>query len=169
MTNMHRLPLDEDDQDAQNNLMSTIIAKSKGYFLWVKLIVDQLNHFYSSSGIRKVLAGRYGIFVYQNYRDAIWSRSEKIHCNSDITLTVCIKCPFSTDELRCGLQLDINDKVFNLANIITCACGELVYVDNYSRARMVHWTAREFLLNLDQSDELFIRLEKGMGGSRLSA
>ena len=72
--------------------------------------------------------------------------------------TVCASRPLSTDELRCTSQLDINDTIFNLDHAIASACGQLVYVHNYSRVRMVHQTAREFLLNLDQSNESFVRL-----------
>ena len=170
MANIHRLPLDEDDQDAQNDLITTIIAKSNGCFLWVKLVIDQLSNVYSSSGIRKVLAevpaGMDSLYtrIIETLSQAAVNKSL---AKAILRWTVCAGRPLSTDELRCALQLDINDKVFNLDNTIACACGQLVYVDNYSRACMVHQTARDFLLNLDQSNEFSVRLEEGHG--RLAA
>lgn len=169
-TNIYRLPLDEDDQDAQNDLVSSIIAKSNGCFLWVKLVVDQLSNVYSSSGIRKVLAevpaGMDSLYtrIIETLSQAAMSKSL---AKAILRWTVCANRPLSTDELRYALQLDINDKIFNLNNVIESACGQLVYIDNHSRARMVHQTAREFLLNLDQSNEFSIRL--GEGHERLAS
>ena len=75
--------------------------------------------------------------------------------------TVCASRPLSIDELRCALELDVNDKIFNIEHTITSVCGQLVYVDNSSRVLMVHQTAREFFLNLDKSNEFSIQLEEG--------
>ncbi len=166
MANIHRLPLDEDDQDAQNDLISTIIAKSNGCFLWVKLVVDQLSNVYSLTGIRKVLA-EVPADMDSLYIRIIETRSQatvnKTLAKAILRWTVCASRPLSTDELRCALQLDINDKIFNLENTIASVCGQLVYVDNYSRVLMVHQTAREFLLKLDKSNEFSIQLEEGHG------
>ena len=166
MANIHRLPLDEDDQDAQSDLISTIIAKSNGCFLWVKLVVDQLSNVYSLTGIRKVLA-EVPADMDSLYIRIIETLSQatvnKPLAKAILRWTVCASRPLSTDELRCALQLDINDKIFNLDHTIASVCGQLVYVDNYSRVLMVHQTAREFLLNLDKSNEFSIQLEECHG------
>ena len=166
MANIHRLPLDEDDEDGHNDLISTIVKKSNGCFLWVKLVVDQLSHVYSSTGIRKVLAEvPEGMdSLYTRIVEALSQAAvDKPFAKAILSWTVCAGRPLLTEELRWALQLDTNDKIFNIDYAVTSACGQLVYVDNSSRVHMVHQTAREFLLNLDPSNEFSIRLEEGHG------
>jgi hypothetical protein len=49
-------------------------------------------------------------------------------------------------ELQGALQLDMEDTYPKLRETIDVLCGQLVLVDGYGKAQMVHETAREYPL-----------------------
>ncbi|KAL7892573.1 hypothetical protein HDV63DRAFT_414662 [Trichoderma sp. SZMC 28014] len=58
----------------------------------------------------------------------------------------CAVRPMAIGELDGALTLDIHDSFPRLEESIAALCGQLVVVDKYGRVKMVHETAREFIV-----------------------
>lgn len=156
--NMHHFPAENDI--ARGELIQRIMTKSNGCFLWVKLMVDELRDVYSPRDINKILDG------VPTGMDALYSRIVKNMENAQygkevakaiLTWTVLSARPLTVDELNAALQLDIEDTIHDLAGKAASICGHLVYVDSKSRVRMIHQTAREFLLDPSLQSEFALK------------
>jgi len=79
------------------------------------------------------------------------TRRGKEPAKSVLRWTVCSTRPLETEEFSHALQFDLNDKV--------SLCGQLVFIDLQSRVRIVHKTARQFLLRPDIDSEFAINKE----------
>ena len=145
--NMHQFPARDDS--ARQALISEIVEKADGCFLWVKLVVDELRDVYSPKDVERILnsvpSGMNALY------SRILDKMEQAHYGKEaakaiLTWTALSARPLTVDELNAALQLDIEDSVVNLAENAAPICGHLVYVDSKSRVRMIHQTAREFLI-----------------------
>lgn len=159
--NMEDLPLVE--EDARRNMVTTILKKSAGCFLWVSLVLQELRQVNTAAEIRRVLE------EVPSDMDALYSRIldtmsrapyGKVLAKAILTWTVCSARPLTTDELYHALQIDIKDKIGNVEKCIA-SCGHLVFVDGQSRVQMVHLTAREFLLHPTTNSEFAIDRKLG--------
>ena len=158
-----QLPLTEEDDGL--DMVSKILEKSAGCFLWVSLILQELRQAHTSSEIRQVLE------EIPSDMNALYSRIlesmskappyGKILARAILTWAVCSSRPLTTDELYQALQIDIKDKVNNIKGSIESRCGQLVYVDAQSRVQMVHQTARDFLLQASDFSEFGIEGREG--------
>ena len=75
--------------------------------------------------------------------------------------TACAARPLTVEELHFALQIDMNDTIDSVPEAIESTCGRLIYVDTTSRVHMIHQTAREFLLQLDNKSEFAINRKEG--------
>ena len=78
-----------------------------------------------------------------------------------LTWTMCSVRPLSISELQYALKLDIKDTVDALERAIPSICSQLVFVDNHGWVRMIHQTARDFLLQDDLNSESAIKNLEG--------
>ena len=165
--NMDQLPsIEEEDEE---NMISKILEKSAGCFLWVSLILQELRRAHTSTEIRQVLE------EVPSDMNALYSRildsmSEappygKVLARAILTWAVCSSRPLTTNELYQALQIDIKDKIDNIKASVESRCGQLVYVDAQSRVQMVHQTARDFLLQASDFSEFGV--EERVGHRRL--
>ena len=161
--NMDQLPsIDEKDEE---NMVSKILDKSAGCFLWVSLILQELRRAHTSTEIRQVLE------EVPSDMNALYSRildsmSEappygKVLARAILTWAVCSSRPLTTDELCQALQIDIKDRIDNIKASIESRCGQLIYVDAQSRVQMVHQTARDFLLQASDFSEFGVEERAG--------
>lgn len=134
-------------QDTKERLVQTIVDRSEGLFLWVKLVMKELKQVYSDASLKRVLDD------IPTGMDDLYSRSllpleEATHgrliTRSILMWAACAMRPLSSSELLCSLQ-DIDDGIYDLESQVSALCGYLVYVDPQHRVRMVHQTARSFL------------------------
>lgn len=165
--NMHQFPAKDDAASPQ--LIQQIVEKADGCFLWVKLVLDELREVYSPRDIKRILDG------VPPGMDALYSRIVKNLENAKygkevakaiLTWTVVSARPLTVEELGAALKLDLQDTIHDLAGKAAVICGHLVYVDSKSQVRMVHQTAREFLLQPDLQSEF--ALDRGTCHSRLA-
>ena len=163
--NLHQLPTIDDQ--AQQDMMSKISAKSGGCFLWVSLILQELRRAHTSTEIRQVLEevpsdmnDLYSRILEQMSRAPTYS---KVLAKAILTWTVCSARPLTTFELDQALQMDIKDQIDSVEASIESRCGQLVYVDASSRVRMIHQTARDFLLHAAEVSEFGIDRKVGHG------
>ena len=164
---MDQLPSIE--QEDKHNIVSTILEKSAGCFLWVSLILQELRQAHTASEIRQVLEEVPSDMnaLYSRILDSMSTAPPygKVLAKAILTWAVCSFRPLTTHELYQALQIDIKDKVDNIKASIESRCGQLVYVDAQSRVQMVHQTARDFLLQASDFSEFGI--ERRVGHKRL--
>ena len=161
-SHMDELPLI--DKEARQDMVHTILAKSNGCFLWVRLILETLRQVHTSAEIRQVLRNVPSDMseLYSRILEHMSMGPHGKNCAKAIlTWTVCSARALSTQELYYALQLDMKDNIDNVARTIISSCGQLVYVDAKSHVQMVHQTAQEFLLRSGSDSEFAIDWELG--------
>ena len=152
------------DEAAQQNMVTLIIQKSAGCFLWVSLILQELRQVHTSAEIRQVLENVPSDMneLYSRILDSMSKAPYgKVLAKAILTWTVCAARPLTTDELYHALQFDIEDSIDNVERSIVSSCGQLVYVDAQSRVQIVHQTARDFLLRAAGTSEFGIDAKAG--------
>ena len=143
------LPIDEDDEKTE--IAQQILAKSDGSFLWVRLVMEELERVYGYESILQVLHTiPEGMVPY--YQRTLFemakNRREKHITQAILLWVVSAARPLSTSELSRALKLDINVHLPSVKTAIEGLCGHLVYVDEQTDlVHIVHTTAREFLLS----------------------
>ncbi|PMD49456.1 WD40 repeat-like protein [Hyaloscypha bicolor E] len=147
--NFDQLPVS--DQQTRQDLVALILEKSDGCFLWVSLVLRELRMVHTISDVQEVLAAvptDMGV-LYSRILDTLSEtrRGEEL-VKSVLRWTVCSARPLKTDELSHALQFDLNDNINAVESVISM-CGQLVFIDSQSRVRIVHQTARQFLLRPD--------------------
>ena len=161
--NMDQLPLIEEEDEV--DMVSKILEKSAGCFLWVSLILQELRRAHTSTEIRQVLEEVPSDMnaLYLRILDSMSKAPPygKVLARTILTWAVCSSRPLTTNEMYQALQIDIKDKVDNIKASIESRCGQLVYVDAQSRVQMVHQTARDFLLQASDFSEFGIEGRAG--------
>ncbi|KAH9905950.1 NACHT and WD domain protein [Xylariomycetidae sp. FL2044] len=148
------LPCDEESD--RQELACNILQRSKASFLWVRLVLDELEQVYSRTSILRVLEGvPEGMMPY--YRRTISTMEEnkrEKHISKAILLWVVASFrKMTTAELEHALKLDIKEDLPSARTAVGGLCGQLVIVDERTGfVEVVHPTAREFLLSEDAAD-----------------
>ncbi len=159
---MDRLPVEDDESRA--NLTNRILEKSDGSFLWVRLVVEELEHTWSEEAIEEVLndvPANMNLFYMRTLEKiSKASRATKL-AKAVLTWTVCALRPLTLSEMQCALKIDVNETVLSLDRSVSSICGQLVFVDQQSRIQMVHQTARDFLLREGLNSEFAISRADG--------
>lgn len=160
--------LNLDDDLACKHVQERILEKSQGCFLWVKLVLKELEDVHTRSGIEQILE------EVPEGMDSLYARTldlmtQQIHGNKDLvqailTWTMCAIRPLTVTELQEALRLDIGESVYRLRQAITGMCSQLLCVDTKDRLQPVHETAREYLFSHSDSEWT---ISKSKGGSRL--
>ncbi|KAG9233799.1 NACHT and WD domain protein, partial [Amylocarpus encephaloides] len=163
---VQRLPL-EREEDKQV-LARKLEAKSGACFLWVKLVLDELEMVYSDANIITVLdeIPEGMVPFYKRTIDTMHKNlREKQVTKAILQWTVSATRPLLLSELQTALNLDLGINVFSIRRSVEDLCGQLVYVDHTDTVRFVHATAREFLLSEDALD---FRINKHEAHERLA-
>lgn len=164
---MDRLPVE--DNESRLILIDRILAKSNGSFLWVRLVVQELEHACSEEAIEEILTevpADMNLLYMRTLENMSKVRRETKLAKAILTWTVCASRPLTLSEMQCALKLDIDETVHNLDRLISSICGQLVFIDQRSRIQMVHQTARDFLIQEGLDSEFSIR--KAEGHARLA-
>ena len=148
----------------RQHMVTEILRKSVGCFLWVSLVLQELRQVHTSAEIRQVLE------EVPSDMDAVYLRIletmskapyGKILIKAILVWVVCSARPLTVQELHDALQIDIRDTIDSIERCITTSCGQLVYIDMQSRVQMVHQTARDFLLRAEVQSEFTIERKSG--------
>ncbi|KAH0562634.1 hypothetical protein GP486_002685 [Trichoglossum hirsutum] len=160
--NMDYLP--SINEKALQEMVATILTKSAGCFLWVNLVLQELRQVHTAAEIRQVLEDIPSDMgeLYSRILDSM-SRAPygKLLAKAILTWTVCSARPLTTKEMHHALQIDMKDNIDSVQKSIVASCGQLVYVDSHSRVQMVHHTARDFLLQPENTSEFVIIRKSG--------
>jgi hypothetical protein len=141
--------------DENDQIVSDILAKSQGNFLWASLIIGRLDELYSSEDVRAALrqvpSEMNGFYdrILDNISSA--SNSEKAKCI--LKWVVCAPEPLSTEELTEAVHLDIGHTLLaaTTGDIFSEICGSLVTVDKANRVQLMHQTVREYLISSESN------------------
>ena len=82
---------------------------------------------------------------------------KRMLAKSILTWVVLASRPLSLDELRCAIQLDVDQTLLNIAKAVPNLCGQLVFIDQNNNVQITHETVREFLLATDLESDLAVR------------
>ncbi|KAL5352746.1 hypothetical protein ACLOAV_002694 [Pseudogymnoascus australis] len=135
--------------DDRGILAEKILDKSKGSFLWTILVLDELLQCHSKKEIHQILRDvpRGMEPLYKRTLDHMSQASRGKELAKTILMwTVCAVRPMTVSELDGALTFDTYDSFPRLEESIATLCGQLVVVDKYKKVKMVHETAREFLV-----------------------
>ncbi|KAF1851892.1 NACHT and WD domain protein [Cucurbitaria berberidis CBS 394.84] len=153
-----------DEEEERQELARQILAKSNTSFLWVRLVMDELEGLYGYESIMQVLQGiPEGMFSY--YERAVAELEEnkrERHVAMAILQWVMLATrPLSISELSQALQLDIKVHLSSAKSAIEGLCGQFVSVDLHTGlVQPIHATAREFLLSEEAGN---FRIAKAKG------
>ncbi|KAL8912458.1 MAG: hypothetical protein Q9171_002551 [Xanthocarpia ochracea] len=140
------LPID--DPVACESLIAKILSKSNGCFLWVALVLKELETTHSEQQIQEVLDSVPSEMdsLYTRILDtmAMIPRNRKL-AQAILRWTVCAVRPLRVEELKEAIRLDLDEVVPRLERTVETVCGHLVHIDRNSRVQIIHQTVRAFL------------------------
>lgn len=139
------MPVDPADQ---STFIDMIVKKSAGNFLWVVLVMKQLNEAYTDQDIQDILED-----VPQEIEALYMNTIRKMEKAKNVPLihiiltwVICSLRPLSLDEMKDAIKLSLGYTVSrDLKRLLATSCGQFLDVDQQSRIRIVHETARAFL------------------------
>ncbi|KAJ5628450.1 hypothetical protein N7490_010678 [Penicillium lividum] len=164
---MNSLPSRNDVE--KKYMVDEIAETSNGCFLWVGLVLKELQQVNTSADIRRVLASSSDSMdnIYRNIiTDMADARFGKDLTKALLTWTACAFRPLSIGEMHRAIEIDLNDSIQDVERSINTCCRNIAYVDNQKIVRLIHSTARDFLLRQNSVPELVI--EKSNAHKRLT-
>lgn len=160
--NMDALP--SFDANSQQSIVRQILEKSRGCFLWVSIVVQELRNVHTSTDKQRILDEVPTDMneLYARILDIMSKASYgKELAKAILTWTVCSTRPLSVPELHEALQLDLKVSIDGLEKSIRSCCGQLVYIDAKGQVQMTHLTARQFLLDAGTDSEFAVNEKEG--------
>ncbi|POR32065.1 Uncharacterized protein TPAR_07738 [Tolypocladium paradoxum] len=139
-----RLPLTETAR-----LGSTIFSRASGSFLWVDLVLRELQSAFTEEDIEEILNDiPDGLNeIYARILRTIEAQKRRARLAKCILSWVVLAVrPLTVYELRHAVQLDLDQTPQKMEAVLSAVCGQLVTVDSSGRVQMIHETAREFLV-----------------------
>lgn len=147
----------ETSMQGDAKLITTILEKSEGSFLWVSFVLQELRRAFSVESTYQVLENvpKDMNQIYRRSLDPLAKDDSRRPAARAILMwaSTCIR-PLKTVELKEALILHIHQTFNNLESHISWLCGHLIVVDSTSAVKMVHETARTFLLDPDNGSAI---------------
>ncbi|KAK7709955.1 hypothetical protein SLS64_006200 [Diaporthe eres] len=164
-SNLDFLPCPASDRwPTPESMASQILANSGGCFLWASLICSELREVTSEREIDEVLgsipADMDALYT-KVLEDMANARFGKNVAKALITWATYAFRPLTTFEMQEPIELDIDDKVDDVARAISKCCGSMVYVDAHNKVQLVHATAREFLMRSAPDSDFTVSRTEG--------
>lgn len=159
--NMDELP--SLNEHGRQQIVHQILEKSAGCFLWVSLIFQELRKVHTYTDVQKILDEVPTDMddLFRRILDSMSTASYgKALSKAILTWVVCSTRPLKKFELYDALQFEFDDLSDSIEGSIG-SCGQLVYVDTQSQVRMIHLTARDFLLRPSMESEFAIDRREG--------
>jgi WD40 repeat protein len=151
------------------DLISTIQTKSDGCFLWVKLVLKELRKVHTVETTRQILED-VPKGMDQIYTRSLEPMSKEVYAKplakAILMWAVCSVQSITVKILQYALEMHIKDTIHNLERRISWLCGYLVILGPQSQIRMMHQTARSFLLDPENGSEF--AFEEGHGHTQLA-
>ena len=159
-----KMVLSHENDGMKSNLKKQILQKASGSFLWVALIVQELEQAYSTGIVEEILnevpADMNKLYERILSRMPRGQRLAKL-AKAILTWTVLSLRPLTVAETQHFVNLDLNDTIFSLDKSFTAICGQLVQVDRSNRIKLMHQTTKTFLLQQKSHPEYGVEVIKG--------
>ncbi len=137
--------------DLSDEIVSEVLAKSHGIFLWGSLVMEKLDKTYAEEDMEHVLQDVPTEMngFYNRIANAISEtpNTELAKCTLKWT-AVCAARQLTVNELREAIRLDMNRTLTAATpnDRLAHMCGDLITVDRQSKVHVIHQTVRSFLL-----------------------
>lgn len=135
--------------DLSVSIVGEILAKSNGIFLWASLIMTRLEEAYSEEDMNDVLQQLPSEMdgLYRRISDTIAETQGYELAKRIMSWIVCasVSRPMSTSEIREAVKLDVDRTLTASDDRLSQLCGDLIFVDRYSRVQVIHQTVASFL------------------------
>ncbi|UKZ77190.1 hypothetical protein TrVFT333_004909 [Trichoderma virens FT-333] len=148
------------------NLVARIVEKSNGSFIWIRLVLKELEKAFTDADVEAVLEevpsdlhemyARILTSIEKNKRQAKLAKS----ILKWITLA---QRPMTIEELRGAVQMDIQALPQKMVHATVVACGEFILIDQNQKLHLVHETARQFLCRADLGSQFAVSPAKDHG------
>ncbi len=141
------LPVENEHE--KEKLLTRILNRSNGNFLWTFLVLQELADTPSVQQAYEVLdsvpTGMEGL--YARILETVMShpRNSRL-ARAILKWCVCVTRPLTVEELKDVLKLDLRDSFPRLEQTINSITGNLVIVDANSRVQLAHQTVRSYLM-----------------------
>jgi WD40 repeat protein len=152
-----------DDDEFRGDIVEQILNRSNGSFLWVALVLKELETTHGENQIQDLINGVPNGMddLYKKILNKIASdRKNKNIAKAILRWVVCAIRPLTTDELTEALRLDIQETFRTFEKIVGSLCGHLVYVDAKKRVQVIHQTVRAFLTREELESEFKVDKSK---------
>ncbi|PGH13282.1 hypothetical protein AJ80_06392 [Polytolypa hystricis UAMH7299] len=157
------------DEESRSELITQIVEKSNGCFLWVALVLKELETAHSVEQMRETLDmvpeemnGLYGRIL----EGIVLEPKNLTLAKAILRWVACAARPLTVEEMKEALHLDVNHLVPHLEIAIGSICGNLLYVDSDRRVQLVHQSLRSFLTSECPVSELAV--DKRLGHSHIA-
>ncbi|GKZ88791.1 hypothetical protein AnigIFM59636_009325 [Aspergillus niger] len=139
------IPLAVDD--GQGNFQAKILDKANGSFLWLSLVIRELETAFSEESTERII-NETPMEMHNVYARILQNIPVPNHnlVRSMFTWTSLAVRPLSVDELKHAIKIDTGETVHKLEDAISTICGQLIRVGRGNEVQCVHQTARAFLL-----------------------
>jgi len=135
--------------DDHEYMCEEILRRASGSFLWVYLVVQQLQDISTDGEMKEALSlipTRLPDF-YSRMVQTIEADQRRVPLARSILTWVVLACrPLTVDELKCAIRLDTDEKLLDAARAIPNLCAHLVFVDSNDRVQVIHETVRQFFV-----------------------
>jgi len=156
-----------DTEEDRQLLLTKILEKADGCFLWVRLVLEELSAIWTANQVEQALEDvPQGMdLLYARAVQCIASRPAPSIALAAAILTwsACATRPLSVSELQSALNLDLGSTLHEPRQAIPSLCSQLVYVDRHDRVLMIHLTAKTFLQDRALESPLAICPSQGHG------
>ncbi|KAI9759059.1 MAG: hypothetical protein M1835_000474 [Candelina submexicana] len=143
----------------KKDIAETLLRRSNPCFLWVRLVLDELEKVYTTESITKILQSiPEGMVPYyeRTARAMAENTLEKHVARAVLVWVVASSRNLNIPELSNALKLDINTVLPCAKSAVEGLCGQLIFIDQQSgMVSLVHTTVREFLLS-ESAGEFYI-------------
>ncbi|PYH69571.1 WD40 repeat domain-containing protein [Aspergillus vadensis CBS 113365] len=149
------LPIAADDD--QGSFQAKILDLANGSFLWLSLVIRELETTFSEESAEKVISETPMEMhnVYTRILQNIPAQSHDL-VRSIFTWTSLAMRPLSVEELKHAIKIDTGETVHRLEDAINTNCGQLIRVGRGNEVQCVHQTARAFLLEQEEISSFVI-------------
>lgn len=161
--NMSRLP--NIGADGGRSIMNQILEKSRGCFLWVNLVFQELVNARTSTEIATVLpeipSNMTEVYARILVKMSTASYGQQL-AHAILMRTICSFRPLKVGELHEALEIHLGEKIdLNIEGTIQSCCGHLVHVDSQQHVRMIHLLVQDYLLRLHSDSDFAVSKEAG--------
>jgi len=138
----------------RSTIVKTLVAKNDGMFLWVRLILEELESTHSIEemelALKSLPTDLDGVYakILKNLSNTL-RQSQKEFCHKILVWLFCARRPLSTEELYEAMKSEYANEGFlytveTISGAIRAACGPLV-VFRVDSIRLIHFSLKEFL------------------------